>query len=61
MSKHIIDSPRDRSGSSKFVQFVRIEANSKPQPQTKQLQQRPQPGNAPLRTRHFLEIDRRNA
>ena len=60
MSKHIIDSPRVRSGAIKFLHYARIELSERPRPQSKVLQKQLRQTDPKVRTRRFLEIDRVN-
>jgi hypothetical protein len=60
MSKHIIDSARLRSESTKSEQYARIYSTERLSPQSKLLQRRPQDTNLQVRAKHFLEIERRN-
>ncbi len=59
MSKHIIDSARLRSDSSKSEQYARIYTTNKVSPQSKQLQRRSHDTDLEGRAKRFLEIDRR--
>ncbi|WP_095588703.1 hypothetical protein [Actibacterium ureilyticum] len=59
MTKHIIDRTRDRKASTKVEQYVRIEAEDLPHPQTKTLQQRPHHAETQTRMKRFLDIERR--
>jgi hypothetical protein len=60
MSKHIIDSARLRSDSTKSEQYARIYSAERLSPQSKLLQRRPQDTNLQVRAKRFLEIERRN-
>jgi hypothetical protein len=59
MSKHILDSTRVRSGSTKFLQYARIDLSERPHPQSKVLQKQSRRADPHARMRRFLEISRR--
>lgn len=59
MNKHVIDHPKSGHTPRMPTEFKRIEADERPRPQTKQLQQRSRKTTGNARLKAFAEIDRR--
>lgn len=59
MNKHVIDHPKSGHTARMPKEFKRIEADERPRPQTKTLQQRSRKTTGNARLKAFAEIDRR--
>lgn len=59
MSKHIVDHPKSGHTPRRSKEFKRIEADERPRPQTKQLQQRSRTTNDAGRLKAYTDIERR--
>lgn len=60
MNKHVIDHPKSGHTPRMPKEFKRIEADERPRPQTKQLQQRSRKTAEGSRIKAYTEIDRRS-
>ena len=57
MTKHILDKTR-AGADSRLAHFMRIDKDTSPRPQTKELQRRASDRAAMARTRAFMRIER---
>ena len=59
MTKHIMDGPRIPGSPAKSRRYIKLDAEARPQPQSKVLQRRALNTDAATRARRFIEIGRR--
>jgi hypothetical protein len=59
MSKHVIDHPKSGQTTRRAKEYKRIEADERPRPQTRKLQQRSRTTNDAARLKAYTDIERR--